>query len=113
MCLWRHAVEFRIVDQPPIRVRRLRMPARRPECWTPREVSELIAAAWKIRGRFRGTTIRRGPNLASLLMAGWDTGYRLGDLTRLSAENIRSDGRVDRSQLAEPVEAPDLDRLTG
>jgi integrase len=88
LCLWRYAVEHNLTTASPIGIRRLRMPQRRPIAWTPREVSALADAAGRVSGRFRGTTIRRGPNLRAFILTAWDTGYRLGDLLILAPSKL-------------------------
>jgi integrase len=90
LCLWRYAVEHDLTDAAPIGVRRLRMPQRRPQAWTPREVAALADGAGRLPGRFRGTRIRRGPNLRAFVLVAWDTGYRLGDLLSLSPAKLHT-----------------------
>jgi integrase len=95
LTLWRHAVEWRIVESPPLRVRKLKMPPRRPIAWTPAEVATLAAEASRVLGRFPGTRIRRGPNLRALILYDWDTGFRLGDCLRTCVADVDESGKIE------------------
>lgn len=104
LCLWRYAVDQDLTTQSPVGVRRLRMPPKRPVAWTPREVYVLEQAAARVSGRFRGSPIRRGPNLRALVLTAWDTGFRLGDLLRLAPADVISQTiAIDQHKTGVPV----------
>lgn len=105
LCLWRHAFAWQLVDQEPRRVRRLRMPPRRPAAWSPIEIWRLAEEAGRVRGVFRGSVIRRGPNLRALVLCAWATGYRLGDLLRLAPDDVGADRiiRIDQHKTGVPA----------
>lgn len=91
LTLWRFAFREGIVSEQPLKIRRLRPIRRSVEAWTIAEVQQLIAAAKRLRGHFRAVTWRRAPWTASLVMAGYDSGLRLGDLLRVSASQLSNE----------------------
>lgn len=95
LTLWRWAWQEGHLDQPPRKVRRLRMPQPAPHAWTAGQVTRLVQRAAKLPGRVRGSAIRRGPHLVAWLRVAWDSGLRLGDQHALRAPEIAQDGRLD------------------
>lgn len=77
LTLWWHAYREQLVEEPPLRIRRLRPIARSPEAWTICEVRRLFDAAQaeRVRPLF----------WESLIRCAYDTALRLGDLLALRA----------------------------
>jgi len=98
LTIWRWAFETRLTDAEPRRVRRVRIPPRRPIAWTPIEVARLADEAGRMPGRWRGTKIRRGPNLRALVLADWSLGIRLGDLLRVRCASVAESRVVEIRQ---------------
>jgi integrase len=80
LCVWWWAYRERLVDEPPLRLRRLRPISRSPQAWTLDEIHALIAAAEAYPCRSQWT--------ATLVRVGYDTGLRLGDLLRLRLVDV-------------------------
>jgi len=80
LTLWWFAYREGLVEEPPLKVRRLRPIHRSPTAWTVEEVRALIAAAEVYPTRPLWT--------ASLIRAGYDSGARLGDLLAIKCESV-------------------------
>ena len=80
LVVWWWAFREGLIDEPPLRVRRLRPVSRSPQAWTLQEVHQLILAA------------ERDPLRplwwSSLIRTGYDTALRLGDLLRLRRDAV-------------------------
>lgn len=121
LTLWRYAFREGIVKEAPVRVRKLRPIRREPQAWTLNEVRQLIATAKQLRGHFRGVTWRKSAWTASIMMAGYDTGLRLGDLLifpvkQLSTEVMRvtqhKTGRIVHCRLRTETYAAILETIS-
>jgi len=95
LTLWRWAWMADVVDQPPKRVRKLRMPAPAPESWSAEDVARLIGQAEQVPSQFRGLSLSRSYHLVAFLRVAWDSGLRLGDVLRIKPVEVQPDGRLD------------------
>lgn len=91
IALWRAAFMAKILDKKPERVKIIRARKEAPKAWRPNEVARLKKAALD-DDRVFPSGIRRGPWFASLISAAYDSGLRLGDLLRLTVNNIPDTG---------------------
>lgn len=80
LCVWWWAYREKHVNEPPLRLRRLRPTKRQPEAWTLHEVHTLLTTAEADR--------RRPLFWSSLVRAGYDTGLRLGDLLTMPIASV-------------------------
>jgi integrase len=99
LCLWRFASRRRLVEGPG-EVRRCPAPAPMPEAWTVDEVSRLVAATGQLPGV-------AGPWFHALILAGYESGLRRGDLFAVRREQIQADGILLRQhKTGQPHLAP-------
>jgi site-specific recombinase XerD len=90
LALWNAAYEGRILDHQPGRIRKIKIPAMRPQCWTMEQLTILSGAIEKLGGR-----MKNAPNLTrrrfwkAFVLTGYYSGLRLGDLMRLEWTNFR------------------------
>lgn len=103
LILWRYAWREGIVEQPPRKIRRLRPIQRSPVAWTREEVLQLISTATEQVGTFWNTTTRRAAWWESLIRAAYDTALRLGDLRRISRDDVRERMLIVQSKTGRPV----------
>jgi integrase len=93
LALWRAAFQAEIIDHEPKRVRKIKCPAKRPECWTLDELRTLLATCRKVRGAMkRDRKVRRWQFWRAYVLVGYHSGLRLGDLLALRWSNIASKG---------------------
>jgi integrase len=90
LCLWRYLARRHLVD-PPGEVRRCPAPMPMPEAWTVEEVSRLVAATEQLPGV-------AGPWFRALILAGYESGLRRGDLFAVRRECIQPDGILIRQK---------------
>lgn len=95
LVLWWYAFRERLVEEPPLRVRKLRPIRRSPTAWTLDEVRLLIAAAESFHTRRLWT--------GSLIRAGYDSGLRLGDLLALRRDAVAAVMRIRQAKTSRPV----------
>lgn len=97
LAVWWWAYREQLIDEPPLRLRRLRPISRSPEAWTLEEVHTLVAVA-------DAASIWWG----SIVRVGYDTAARLGDLLRLRVADVAGDviswrqgktGRLTRARI--------------
>lgn len=79
LAMWRAAFDERLLDTPPLRIRKIRSRRTIPQAWSRDEVRRLAEVA---------ASHRRGQWWQSLICAAWDTALRLGDLLRLEWSQI-------------------------
>lgn len=91
--LWRYAVEIGLLDAPPKRLRRIKVPKLIPQAWTQEEVGRLLTQAVAFSGFYR-CGVRRSTYWLAVVLAIWESGLRIGDLLRLRKDQIGADGRV-------------------
>lgn len=92
LMLWRAAADDGLVAYPiPRRIRRERLPALVVQCYSHAEATAMLAATDKLRGGMANGVGRRA-YWRAMIMAGWETGLRRGDLWRLRRDAIRPDG---------------------
>jgi integrase len=99
LCLWRYAARRRLIA-PPSEVRRCPAPVPMPEAWTVEEVSRLVAATEQL-------DCPAGRWFRALILVGYESGLRRGDLFAIRREQIQSDGIVIRQhKTGQPHLAP-------
>lgn len=103
LILWRYAWREGLVEQPPRKVRRLRPIRRTPTAWTRDEVLQLIATAATQDGTFWNTSVRRAAWWESLIRAAYDTALRLGDLRRITRDDVQPQMLVMQNKTRRPV----------
>ncbi|MHB1037538.1 MAG: tyrosine-type recombinase/integrase [Pirellulales bacterium] len=94
LTLWRDAFENCVVQHPPRRVRKIRVPRTTPVAWTVDQVRQLLTVAAAERGCFRKSGVVRGLFWLALITVAFETGLRFGDLLRLRREQIAVDGSL-------------------
>lgn len=90
LTLWNAAFERGYVEQPPRRVRKVRLNRIVPRAWTPEQFEHLLLMIDTVRGEaFPG--IRKAPWLRALCLVGLSTGLRRGDLLSLEKSFVLPD----------------------
>ena len=82
LTLWGAAYDRGYVDQPPRRVRKVRLNRIIPRAWTPEQFEHLLATIPSVRGE-ASPGIRKAAWLRALCLVGLSTGLRKGDLFSL------------------------------
>ncbi len=94
LSVWNAAADEDLVPYP---VRRRIRPVRTPqllvECYTHDEARAILAAAERMKGCFPDGLARRVYWSAAIRLA-WDSGFRRGDVWRVSLDAIRPDGTI-------------------
>lgn len=92
LSLWRAAFEAEATELEPKRIRKIGRITRCTTAWTVGEIKQLIHHIQNIReNRKLKNKLSYGLFFASLSLAAWDTGLRLGDLLSIEYEWIRVD----------------------
>lgn len=94
LAVWRWAFTEGLVDVAPRRVRKVSLPRTLPEAWQARQLAELLVAADQMPGWIRRWRRPWGAYFRGVILAGYDTGFRLGDLLALRWDQIGTDGAV-------------------
>lgn len=92
LAVWHDAYEARLIDHPPGRVRRVKVPRKPVEAWTLPEIHRLLAACKSLPGKVPHTTIRRSAWFRRFIRLAYYSALRFSDLLAMKAENIASDG---------------------
>lgn len=95
LCVWWWAYREHYVNEPPLRLRRLRPTKRQPEAWTLHEVHTLLATAEADQ--------RRPLFWGSLVRSGYDTGLRLGDLLTMPISHVAAVIQMRQHKTGFPV----------
>gem|GEM_PF-1370027 len=85
------------VPAKPARLRRLRREEVDVEGWDGEQLKSLMLATERQRGMFRSQAVgkvERAPFWRAFLLTAYDTGLRLGDLLRLTAEQVTAEGSI-------------------
>ncbi len=90
MALWRSAADAYLCQPPTRRVRSAKIPWEPRDCFTLREVEQLVAAATGLR-RSPGGGMPRSERFELMIRIGWDTGLRWGDQITLRTTDIHGD----------------------
>lgn len=94
LCLWRSAADDDYVAYPLARrIWRPKTPPTIINCYTIDEVRKLVAATDKLKGAMPNG-IPRKRYWRALLMLGWATGLRRGDLWKVKPDDVRPDGSL-------------------
>ena len=91
LCIWRDAYDSELMDNPPLRLKRLKKPRVVVETFNHEEIGKLIMAADKLPG-YLPNGIRRSYMMRAFIVCAYSTGLRRGDLLRLTRAQIRKDG---------------------
>lgn len=104
LALWRAAADERLSEEPPRRLRPVRVPYVPPRAWTVDEVRAILAVCGTLR-RTKAGEWDRADRWSLAVRIAWDTGLRLSDLLRLRVVDIQPDGRavVGQSKTNRPV----------
>ncbi|MHB1038621.1 MAG: tyrosine-type recombinase/integrase [Pirellulales bacterium] len=94
LALWNDAFANCVVQHPPRRVRKIKLPRTLPTAWNEGEILRLLAAAEEVPGWFRRSRVAKGPFWVALIMTAYDTGLRQGDLLRLRRDQIDASGHL-------------------
>jgi integrase len=92
--IWREAVYAELVDRPPGRIRKVRIPQRLPTAWSQADLMRLLEAAGKTPGRFLFSGVRKAPFWRAWILVGYYSGLRRDDLLRLRFDDLRPDGKL-------------------
>jgi len=91
LAVWRDAFMQGFNDEPPLRVRRIKLPRAPVRAYTQSEILRLIHAAAQLKGRHRNGN-RRADFWLALLFSAYSTGLRRGDLLLVFRDMIEPDG---------------------
>ena len=89
--LWRFAVEEDLVDRPPFKLRRIKLPKMVPCAWHPSEAASLLPLARLMGGNY-ACGVSKAAFWTALILAIWDSGLRLGDALRIKAGDFNASG---------------------
>src|SRR5690606_7416306 len=90
--LWNSAWWAKILPDPPGRIRRIKIKASLPACWTHDELARLAEQIDKLTGNLRSCPrISRREFWRALVATAYYTGLRHGDLDALTWENFKGD----------------------
>lgn len=90
IAVWSAAYEDRLTDTRPSRVRLIKMRLAAPRCWTLKQIREqLLPAARKTKGKFRGSSIPKAHFLEAWIRTALNTGLRASDQFLLRNEDAR------------------------
>lgn len=91
LTLWRSAFEAGLADDPPRRVRKIRVDQVIVKAWTKPEADRLLRVATLVPGEHPGGMLW-ADWWAAFVCVGWDSGLRLGDLLSIRTEDIDETG---------------------
>lgn len=94
LVLWRWGYAEGFCEQPPRRVRKIVLPRLLPEAWGQADLRNLLAAAGSLSGHIRRWRVPWRSYYRALILVGYDSGLRLGDLLVLRWEQIEPDGTL-------------------
>lgn len=75
------------------RVRKVKVPPPNPQAWTLEEVGRLVDAARGLPGKTK-TGTPRSVYFEAVVRTAWDTGFRIGDLQRITLADVTASGLV-------------------
>jgi integrase len=93
LALWRAAADAQLCEEPPRRLRPVKIPYAPPRAWTVDEVRALLQVTEKLRRTRRGKMPRNVWWTLAVRIA-WDSGLRGVDVLRLKVDDIQPDGLV-------------------
>ena len=91
--VWRDAYMAGFNNEPPLRVKPVKLPKQIVCCFTHEEIGKLILAARTRKGCL-DNGVKRSDFWEALILAAYATGLRKGDLLRLKREQIGPDGKA-------------------
>lgn len=91
--VWRDAYMARLNDEPPLRVKKIKIPGQIIEAWTHEEIGRLLIAARTRRGCL-ANGVKRADFWEALILSAYSTGLRKGDLIHVKRSQIGKDGRA-------------------
>jgi integrase len=95
LTLWRAMFDHMLVDQLPLRVRKVKCPSKPPKAWTMPQLVKLVETAGTLRGCFqRFPNIRRASFWRGFVLLKYHTGLRLGDVLALRWSDIAENGML-------------------
>lgn len=97
LALWRAAADTGKCEQPPRRLRPMKVPYVPPRAWTVDEVRAILAVCRGLR-RTRQGKMQRDVFWSLAVRLAWESALRLTDLLRLRVEDVRPDGLVVMGQ---------------
>jgi integrase len=102
LALWRWAYQEEILDEEPKRIRRVRLSDTGVDAWTPEEITLLVQTALDGNDYYLGTTkLPRSLYFASMVLTGYDTALRLGDIFALKKSMINVKNRCGYMRVVE------------
>lgn len=95
LAIWRDACEAGLVCSAPARIRKIKVPDKPPRCWDLPELGMILAVTRSLSGRMnKDKRISRADFWTAYTLVDYESGYRLGDLRKLSFDKIARDGTV-------------------
>lgn len=91
--VWRDAYMAKFNDEPPLRVKKVKLPKQIIECFTHEEIGKLIATARNLKG-YLPNGVKRSDFWEALVLAAYATGLRRSDLLAVNRSQIGPDGRA-------------------
>lgn len=86
LSIWRWCWEDGLIEDPPRRIKKIRVPRRPPTAWTREEVLRLLAACDELR--------KRGDWARCYIHVVWSTALRTGDVFEIDLRNVDPEEKV-------------------
>jgi integrase len=93
LALWRAAADGGLCEEPPRRLRPVKVPYQAPRAWTVDEVQAVLDVCKKLRRTRKGKMPRCVLWVLAVRIA-WESGMRFVDVVRLRLDDIQPDGLV-------------------
>jgi integrase len=97
--IWQAAFDARLMDNPPLRIKKIRRAVPEVDAWDCGQVNRLLKAATCQLGRFRGNRVPKSLYWLAVVRTLFDTGLRAGDLLALESSRIVGPGSYIIRQL--------------
>jgi integrase len=91
--VWRDAYMAKLNDEPPLRVKKIKLPKQVIEAYSHEEIGKLIVAARSRDGYLRNG-VKRADFWEAVILASYATGLRRSDLLSVKRSQIAKDGRA-------------------
>jgi integrase len=91
--VWRDAYLHGFNNEPPLRVKKIKLPKQIVQCFTHEEIGKLILAARTRKGCL-DNGVKRCHFWEAIILAAYATGLRRGDLLRLERSQVGDDGKA-------------------
>lgn len=90
--IWQAAFDARLLENPPLRIKKIRRALPEVEAWDCEQVNALLKVATSQLGRIRGVRVPKSLYWLAVVRTLFDTGLRAGDLLALESAKITGPG---------------------